>query len=88
MEQQNGETEFKATGITQQFRQVWTIDEEKMAGLHTPEQMYEKFVEFYNRVRETYGKVTHVFADYGALRTSLDLWYEQIFTTTQCTNKS
>ena len=62
-----GETEFKATGITPYFRQVWTIDEEKLKGLHSPEQMYEKFVEFYNRVVEKYGKVTHCFADYGAL---------------------
>lgn len=62
-----GETEFKATGITPYFRQVWTLDEEKLSGLHTPEQMYEKFVEFYNRVVAQYGKVTHCFADYGAL---------------------
>ena len=63
----DGETEFKATGITPFFKQVWTIDEMKLKGLHSPEQMYEKFVEFYNRVVETYGKVTHCFADYGAL---------------------
>ena len=62
-----GETEFKATGITPYFKEVWTIDEEKLTGLHTPEQMYEKFAEFYNRVIEEYGKVTHCFADYGAL---------------------
>ena len=62
-----GETEFKATGITPYFRQVWTLDEEKLSGLHTPEQMYEKFVEFYKRVVNDYGKVTHCFADYGAL---------------------
>ena len=62
-----GETEFKATGITTMFKQAWTIDEEKLTGLHTPEQMYEKFVEFYRRVVKEYGKVTHVFADYGAL---------------------
>ena len=62
-----GETEFKATGITPYFKQVWTIDEEKLTGLHSPEQMYEKFVEFYKRVVNTYGKVTHCFADYGAL---------------------
>lgn len=62
-----GETEFKATGITPYFRQVWTIDEEKLTGLHSPEQMYEKFVEFYNRVVKDYGRVTHCFADYGAL---------------------
>ncbi|MBR1653648.1 MAG: PBSX family phage terminase large subunit [Clostridia bacterium] len=62
-----GETEFKATGITPYFKQVWTIDEEKLTGLHTPEQMYEKFAEFYRRVVNTYGKVTHAYGDYGAL---------------------
>jgi hypothetical protein len=67
MVQQNGETEFKATGITPYFKQVWTIDEMKLEGLHTPEQMYEKFVEFYNRVVAEYGRVTHAFGDYGAL---------------------
>lgn len=63
----DGETEFKATGITTLFSQVWTIDEMKLTGLHTPEQMYEKFKEFYYRVVQGYGKVTHCFADYGAL---------------------
>ena len=62
-----GETEFKATGITPYFKEAWTIDEEKIAGLHTPEQMYKAFIEFYNRVVKEYGKVTHCFADYGAL---------------------
>lgn len=62
-----GETEFKATGITSMFKEVWTIDEEKLTGLHSPEEMYEKFIEFYFRVVKEYGKVTHVFADYGAL---------------------
>lgn len=62
-----GETEFKCTGITPYFRQVWSIDEEKLKGLHSPEEMYEKFVEFYQRVVNKYGKVTHCFADYGAL---------------------
>lgn len=62
-----GETEFKATGITPYFKQVWTLDEMKLSGLHSPEQMYEKFVEFYRRIVEKYGKVTHAFGDYGAL---------------------
>lgn len=62
-----GETEFKATGITPYFKQVWTLDEEKLSGLHTPEQMYEKFIEFYKRVVAEYGRVTHAFGDYGAL---------------------
>lgn len=62
-----GETEFKATGITSNFQQVWTIDEEKLVGLHTPEEMYEAFERFYYRVLKNYGKITNVFADYGAL---------------------
>ena len=62
-----GETEFKATGITPLFKEVWTIDEMKLSGLHSPEQMYEAFIGFYKRVVENYGKVTHCFADYGAL---------------------
>lgn len=62
-----GETEFKATGITPFFKQVWSLDEMKLKGLHSPEQMYEKFVEFYKRVIAEYGKVTHAFGDYGAL---------------------
>ena len=62
-----GETEFKATGITQFFKEVWTIDEEKLAGLYTPKDIYEAFIKFYRRVVEKYGKITHCFADYGAL---------------------
>lgn len=62
-----GETEFKATGITPYFKEVWTIDEMKLSGLHTPEEMYEKFVEFYKRIVNDYGKVTHAYGDYGAL---------------------
>lgn len=62
-----GETEFKATGITYYFKEAWTIDEMKLHGLYAPEQMYEKFVEFYKRVVSKYGKVTHGYGDYGAL---------------------
>lgn len=62
-----GETTFKATGITQYFKEVWTIDEFNINELYSPEQIYEKVKEFYYRVVEKYGKITHAFADYGAL---------------------
>lgn len=71
-----GETEFKATGITHCFKEVWTIGEKKLAGLHTPEQMYKAFADFYREIVNEYGKVSHCFADYGALRASINLWYE------------
>ena len=62
-----GETEFKATGITPLFKEAWTIDEEKITGLYAPEDFYKAFINFYKRVVSNYGKVTHGFADYGAL---------------------
>lgn len=63
----DGETEFKATGITTMFKQVWTIGEKKLKGLHSPEEMYKAFIDFYYEIVNEYGKVTHAFADYGAL---------------------
>ncbi len=62
-----GKTKLKAKGITPFFREVWTIDEEGIDGLYTPEEFYKTFINFYNRVISKYGKVTHAFADYGAL---------------------
>jgi len=62
-----GETEFKATGITQMFKEAWTIGEKKLAGLYTPEAIYEEFIKFYKEIVKEYGKVTHAFGDYGAL---------------------
>ena len=76
-----GETELKATGITPLFKEAWTIDEEKMTGLYAPEDFYKAFVKFYKRVVEKYGKVTHAFADYGALGQvltfGLNRWLQQ-----------
>lgn len=62
-----GETTFKATGITHYFKEVWTLEEMNINELYSPEQIYEKFKEFYYKVVNQYGKITHAFADYGAL---------------------
>lgn len=76
-----GETELKATGITPLFKEAWTIDEEKINDLYAPEDFYKVFVKFYKRVVEKYGKVTHAFADYGALGQvltfGLNRWLQQ-----------
>ena len=60
-------TEFKATGITPLFKEVWSLDEMRIEGIRPPEEIYQKFEEFYKRVVSKYGKVTHAFGDYGAL---------------------
>ncbi len=62
-----GETEFKATGITQFYKEAWTIGEKKLAGLYTPDEIFNAFIDFYYEIINEYGKVTHAFGDYGAL---------------------
>lgn len=60
-------TRFICNGITTMFKEVWAIDEMCLKDVYAPETLYEKFVEFYERIVEKYNKVSHVFADYGAL---------------------
>ena len=60
-------TRFICNGITPYFREVWALDEKKIEGVYSPDILYEKFVDFYNEIIKQYGKVTHCFADYGAL---------------------
>lgn len=60
-------TRFICNGITPYFKQVWALDEMKMEGIYSPDILYEKFKEFYNRIIQKYGKVTHAYGDYGAL---------------------
>ncbi len=60
-------TRFICNGITPYFKQVWALDEMKMEGIYSPDILYEKFKDFYNRIKQKYGKVTHAYGDYGAL---------------------
>lgn len=60
-------TRFICNGITPYFKQVWALDEMKMEGVYSPDILYKKFEEFYNRIVQRYSKVTHAFGDYGAL---------------------
>lgn len=66
-----GQTVFKCSGITPYFKEVWTLDEMNIKGLYSPEEIYKKFVEFYKKIINDYGKVTHCFCDYGALGQTL-----------------
>lgn len=58
---------FVATGITYNFQKVYVLDEMDLEGVYDPEQIYEKFIEFYKRVYEKYNICQYAFADYGAL---------------------
>lgn len=58
---------FVATGITYNFRIVYVLDEMDLIGIYDPEQIYEKFIEFYKRVYLEYDKCQYTFCDYGAL---------------------
>lgn len=58
---------FVASGITYNFRNVYVLDELDLSGVYDPEQIYEKFIEFYKRVYDKYGRCQYAFCDYGAL---------------------
>lgn len=58
---------FVATGITYNFQKVYGLDEMDLEGIYDPEQIYEKFIEFYKRVYSQYEKGQYAFCDYGAL---------------------
>lgn len=58
---------FVATGITYNYQKVYGLDEMDLSGVYDPEQIYEKFIEFYKRVYAKYDKCQYAFCDYGAL---------------------
>lgn len=58
---------FVASGITYNFQKVYVLDEMDLEGIYDPEQIYERFIEFYKRVYVKYNMCQYAFADYGAL---------------------
>ena len=60
-------TRFICNGITPYFKQIWALDEMKIEGVYSPDILYEKFIEFYNKIIQQYGKVTHCWGDWGGL---------------------
>lgn len=60
-------TSIICNGITPYFKEVWALDEMKIEGVYTPEELYKHFEEFYKRIVSKYGKVTSSFADWGGL---------------------
>lgn len=60
-------TSFKAAGFSVGFKTVYLLDEEDIAGVKTPEKLYQSFELFYQRVIATFGACYKIYADYGAL---------------------
>ena len=60
-------TSIICNGITPYFKEVWALDEMKIEGVYTPEELYKHFEKFYKRIVSKYGKVTSSFADWGGL---------------------
>lgn len=60
-------TSLICNGITPLFEEVWALDEMKIDGVYTPEELYKHFEEFYKRIVQKYGKVSCSFADWGGL---------------------
>lgn len=58
---------FVASGVTYNFQKVYALDEMDLSGVYDPQQIYEKFIEFYKRVYEQYRMCQYAFCDYGAL---------------------
>ena len=66
-------TKFVATGITKNYQKVIILDELDLQEVYDPEQLYNAFIMFYNRVVEEYGMCQFAFCDYGALGNVLTL---------------
>ncbi len=58
---------FVVTGITYNFQNVYILDEKDLTGVYDPEQIYEEFIKFYQKVFDKYDMCQYAFADYGAL---------------------
>lgn len=60
-------TTFVALGFTQGLRDVYVLKEAGFKGIYQPEEIYDKFEKFYNKIVEEFQPPKFVFADYGAL---------------------
>lgn len=57
---------FVCTALTIDNRLI-ALDEKSLEGVKTPNYIYEQLWLFYLQVRQAYGEVSNIFADYGAL---------------------
>lgn len=60
-------TSFKATGISHNYRTVYSLMEMDIEGIRSPDEIYANFERFYLSVIQKYKKCFYIYADYGAL---------------------
>lgn len=60
-------TAFIAIGLYKNMSNLVVLKEKTCLGVKTPEQMYDKFIEFYNDLVKEYGYISSCFADWGGL---------------------
>lgn len=60
-------TAFIAIGFTKGYKDLIVLNEFTSKGISSPEQMYEKFLEFYKEIQREYGYVSTCYADWGGL---------------------
>lgn len=60
-------TTFVAVGFTNGMKEAYILKEYGIKGIYEPESIYDKFEEFYNKVKEEWQEPRFVYADYGAL---------------------
>lgn len=60
-------TAFVAVGFTDNFKKIRILDEYTSSGVTSPEVLYQKFKDFYNRVLDKFGFIYACYADWGGL---------------------
>lgn len=60
-------TSFKATAFSHGLKKVYSLAENDIEGIKTPEQLYRAFELFYHKVTTDFGHCYKAYADYGAL---------------------
>lgn len=60
-------TAFVAVGLTHGFKKMIVLDEYTSLGVTSPDILYEKFLNFANKVKQEYGWIGSCYADWGGL---------------------
>ena len=60
-------TVFIATGFTNNFRNIYILEEHTLEGVHEPEEINNAYISFARMILTKYGNISYCMPDYGAL---------------------